>query len=409
MSQKVLLVASNRWFATARLAMALQKAGFIVDAVCPGGHPIRVTNSCRGTHTFRGPAPLSSIRTAIQASQPDIVIPCDDFARSNLHRIHAQCSQPNSTLSALLERSLGDPSHFSLIDSRSALIQLAQAEGIASPQTGVVNSLDELRLWIDENGVPLVLKTNGTSGGRGIKIASTVEEAQISFKQLNSPPRAARTIKRALVDKDWSPVSPFLKRQPPVINVQRFIPGKDATITVACWQGRVLASISAEVLKTWKAKGPASVVKLIDTTIMLTAAEKLAARLHLSGLYGFDFVLEEVGGHPYLIEMNPRATQTAHLSLGSGRNLAASLATAVAGTQLPEIASITNNDVIALFPLEWQNDSASPYLRSAYHDVPWEEAKLVALGVKSKLRNGGWLTYETLDRIASRFSLRRSR
>src|ERR1700729_3675539 len=143
MNPKVLLVASNRWFATARLAMALQEAGFIVDAVCPGGHPIRVTNSCRGIHSFRGPAPLASIRAAIQASQPDIVIPCDDFARSNLHRIHAQCSQPNGTLSALLERSLGDPSHFSLIDSRTALIQLARAEGIATPQTGGVSSLDE--------------------------------------------------------------------------------------------------------------------------------------------------------------------------------------------------------------------------------------------------------------------------
>jgi hypothetical protein len=409
MSPKVLLVTSNRWFATARLAMALEKAGFIVDAVCPGGHPIRATNSYRVIHTFRGLAPLASIRAAIHASQPDIVIPCDDFARSNLHRIHAQCASPNCTLSALLERSLGAPSYFSLIDSRSALIQLAQAEGIATPRTGVVNSLDELRLWIDENGVPLVLKTNGTSGGRGIKIANTVEEAQISFRQLNSPPKAARTIKRALVDKDWSLVSPFLKRQLPTINVQRFIPGKDATITAACWQGRVLASITVEVLETWRAKGPASVVKLVDNTIMRTAADKLADRLHLSGLYGFDFVLEEAAGHPYLIEMNPRATQTAHLSLGPRRNLAASLAAAVVETQPPEIASITNNDVIALFPLAWQNDSASPYLRSAYHDVPWEEPKLVSQGVKSKLRNGGWLTYETLDRIASRFSLRRSR
>jgi glutathione synthase/RimK-type ligase-like ATP-grasp enzyme len=304
---------------------------------------------------------------------------------------------------------LGDPSYFSLIDSRNALIQLAQAEGIATPRTGVVNSLGELRLWIDENGVPLVLKTNGTSGGRGVKIANTVEEAENSFRLLNSPPEAARTIKRALVDKDWSLVSPFLKRQLPTINVQRFIPGRDATITAACWQGRVLASITLEVLETWNAKGPASVVKLIDTTIMLTAAEKLANRLHLSGLYGFDFVLEEADGHPYLIEMNPRATQTAHLSLGPGRNLAASLAAAVAEAQPPEIARTTDNHVIALFPLAWQNDSASPYLRLAYHDVPWEEPKLVSLGVKSKLHNGGWLTYETLDRIASRFSLRRSR
>jgi ATP-grasp domain len=409
MSPKILLVATNRWFATARLAMAFQRAGIGVDIVCPGRHPIQATTAVGTTYSFRGLFPLASIRSAILSARPDMVIPCDDLARSHLHLIHTQCSQgssQNRAFSALLERSLGDPSHFSLIESRSALMQLARVEGVLTPTTGMVSDLEELRFWINENGIPIVLKTNGTSGGRGVKTATTLCEAELAFRRLNSPPEAARTIKRASVDNDWSLVRPYIEHRLPVINVQKFIPGRDATITVACWQGRVLASIGFEVLRTWRPKGPASVVKLIDNQEMQAAAEKLAVRLHLSGLYGFDFVLDEMTLRPHLIEMNPRATQTAHLALGPKRDLSSALGAALAGEPLPETPSITNNDVIALFPLEWQNDSASPYLFSAYHDVPWEQPKLVHLGVKSKL-SSGWLTYENLDKLTERLFPRR--
>jgi len=411
MGPKVLLVTTNRWYATARLAMAFRKVGVVVDVACPAGHPVRQTAAFGAVYTVRGASPLASIRSAIQAAHAEIVIPADDLARTILHQIHAQCVRrpaAGAALASMLEQSLGEPSCFAAIDSRSALIQLAQAEGIAAPATGVVRSPDEVRAWIARNEGPVVLKTDGTSGGLGVKIATTPAEAETAFQRLNSPPDAARTIKRALVDNDWSLVRPFAARRSPVINVQQFIPGADATIAVACWQGRVLASISVEVLRTWKAKGPASVVRIIHNPEILLAAQKLSARLHLSGLYGFDFVLRETDGAPVLIEMNPRATQTAHLPLGTGQDLPSALVAAAAGEPPPETVSITDNDTIALFPLEWLNDSASPYLTSAYHDVPWEEPRLVSLSVKTKLSNGGWLTYDTLDRLTSRW-LRRPR
>jgi len=59
-------------------------------------------------------------------------------------------------------------------------------------------------------------------------------------------------------------------------------------------------------------------MRLIDSCEMSIVAEKIVRRLHLSGLIGFDFMLEEQTGNPYLIEVNPRATQVGHLTLAQG-------------------------------------------------------------------------------------------
>ena len=41
----VMLAATDRWYPTVRLAMALKAAGCLVDAVCPSGHPFGMTGS----------------------------------------------------------------------------------------------------------------------------------------------------------------------------------------------------------------------------------------------------------------------------------------------------------------------------------------------------------------------------
>ena len=75
--------------------------------------------------------------------------------------------------------------------------------------------------------------------------------------------------------------------------------------------------------------------------------------------------------------MNPRATQMGHLALGEGRDLAAALRAAASGEQVRRTSSVTDKDLIALFPQEMQRDPKSPLLNEAYHDVPWEEPDLV--------------------------------
>jgi biotin carboxylase len=107
-------------------------------------------------------------------------------------------------------------------------------------------------------------------------------------------------------------------------------------------------------------------------------------------LYGFDFMLEAGTRNAYLIEINPRSTQVGHLGLGAGRDIPAALFSAVAGQTIQISPAVTEKDTIALFPQEWIRDSASPYLRSAYHDVPWEEPELVRACIRSRKKRQPW-------------------
>jgi predicted ATP-grasp superfamily ATP-dependent carboligase len=254
---------------------------------------------------------------------------------------------------------------------------LAKEEDIRVPETALVSSMAELRTWLGQHGFPALLKTDGSAGGRGVRVVTCMDDAERAFRFLGSPPSLARTAKRAIVDRDRTWIRSYLLRRRPALIVQEFVAGHEATCTVACWEGQIRAIIVAEVLRNWESRGPASVVRLVQNEAILSAAAKIVLRLRMSNLCGFDFVIEGRTGQPYLIEMNARATQTAHLALGPGRDLPAAIHAAIAGTPVRERDRVTNNDVIALFPLEWQRDPASKFLQCGYHDVPWDETRLV--------------------------------
>jgi hypothetical protein len=95
----------------------------------------------------------------------------------------------------------------------------------------------------------------------------------------------------------------------------------------------------------------------------------------LSGLHGFDFIIEEGTGAAKLIEINPRATQIGHFNLGPGRDLAAALFEALSGRSAAWRPSIQSG-YISLFPGEWRRDPQSSYLTSTFHDVPYDDVNL---------------------------------
>jgi Carbamoyl-phosphate synthase L chain, ATP binding domain len=381
----ILIAATMRWFSTARLAMALVQAGCTVDVVCPEGHPVTKTKAVRTLYRYRGLTPVTSFLEAIVAAKPDLIIPSDDLSTRHLHEICLErLAGAAAEVSAVIERSLGDAKNFPLLYARTKVMQLAREQGIRVPDGSVVSNLDELREWTTKTGLPAVLKTDGSSGGEGVRVVNTYDEAERAYRKLKSPPGFAKTAKHALIDRDLTLLMPFLLRRRSSVNVQSFIRGREATSLVACWKGAVLAGLHFEVLNKQDSTGPASVLRLIDNQEMCAAAEKMARRLNLSGLHGFDFMIETGTGNTYLIEMNPRATQVGHLPLGPGRDLPAALYGVLAGHSAPELPSITDKDIIALFPQEWTRDAASGYLLSAYHDVPWSEAELIRACVRKQ-------------------------
>jgi len=393
MKPTVLLATTSSYYPAARLLMALAEAGCTVDAVCPAAHPLRVTNALGHAYLYRGLAPLRSFTNAIAASKPDLIVSGDDLATQHLHTLQAreqQSGNPNASLCALIERSLGDAQSFSIVSQRGAFMDLARQEGIRVPATQVIRSADELRLCLGKIGLPAVLKANGTSGGDGVKTVRTLAEAEQAFEKLQAPPLMARAIKRALVDHDQTLVWPSILRRPHTVNAQTFVAGREATSTVFCWNGEVLASLHFEVVNKASAAGHATVVRLIEHAEMSSAVEGMVRRLGLSGFCGFDFMLESSTGNAHLIEINPRATQVGHLNLGPGRDLSAALYAALIGHASQPAPKVTEKDTIALFPQEWIRDPQSSFLRNAYHDVPWQEPALIRHCVSNREKQSGW-------------------
>jgi hypothetical protein len=386
----VLLATTAQWYPTARLAVALAKAGFIVKAACPSRHPMFKTNAVQERYRYHGLLPLTSFSDAINEAKPDLIIPGDDLATQHLHRLHERDSRKGnskSSLQSLIERSLGSADGFPVAYSRITFIDIAREEGIRAPETAPIKSASELREWIARFGLPMVLKADGTNGGEGVRIVRTEKDAERAFHALHAPPLLARAAKRTLFDQDAALFRPAILRKQFTISAQKYVHGTEGTSAVACWNGKVIASLHFEVVNKKHAAGHATVVRAIDNAEMTGAAVKLAQRLSLSGLYGFDFMLEAGTRNAYIIEINPRATQVGHLALGPGRDIPAALFSAVSGQTLQVSPPVTEKDTIALFPQEWLRDPASPYLRSAFHDVPWEEPELIRECIVSRKKS----------------------
>jgi hypothetical protein len=116
-------------------------------------------------------------------------------------------------------------------------------------------------------------------------------------------------------------------------------------------------------------------VRVVDNAEMMSAAERIASRLGLSGFFGLDFMIEDGSGAAYLIEMNPRTTPLCHLRLGKGRDMAGALSAQLAGQPLLEALPITQNEMIAYFPQAWNGDR--DVLQSCFQDIPQGEPDLV--------------------------------
>jgi biotin carboxylase len=394
----VLIATTVRWFPTARLAVSLANTGFTVDAICPSRHPLSKTHAVRKVYEYRGLSPLASLRDAIASAKPDLIVPGDDLASQHLYALHQQqetADKAGTDLRALIERSLGAPENFPALYARTNFMKAAEEQGIRVPHTEVISDASDLRNWIARAGLPVILKADGSSGGIGVKVAHNLEEATQALRDLQAPPLIARAAKRALIDQDVTLVWPSLLRRRSVVNAQTFIAGREATSAVACWKGEVLASLHFEVINKVGASGHATVLRLTDNPEMATAAERMARRLNLSGMHGFDFMLETQTGNAYLIEINPRSTQVGHLTLGAGRDIPAALFAALTGEEVRPAQSVTQDDTIALFPQEWIRDPASPFLQSAYHDVPWDKPDLIRASVSARRKQRAWYSQQS--------------
>lgn len=376
---RVLLTDTNRWPSSARLAIGLSKAGCRVSGICPRrGHPLLYTRVVERTFPYSGLRPLESLAAAIEATQPQIIVPCDDRGVQHLHELHARSGRLGTfgaAVAKLIEWSLGPPESYPIASNRCDLLRIAGEEGVRVPDTKPLATADDLDAWQAGHDLPWVLKGDGTFGGRGVRIARTAPEAKQCFSDITTLFKATRAIKRTIVNRDAFWLRPWWNNYRPAIIVQAHVKGRPANCAFVSWKGKLLGCIDVEVISSEGSTGPAVVVRVIDNPEMTTAAERIAHRLRLSGFYGLDFMIEESSGHAYLIEMNPRCTPLSHLQLGAGRDLVGALWAQLAGQPPQATPPVTLNEIIAYFPQALT--TKSEYLQSGYLDTPRDEPDLV--------------------------------
>jgi hypothetical protein len=374
----VILLAAGTWFPiSARLALAFLSHGCSVSAICPPGHPLALVPGMGPLYPYSGLRSLHALHRAILAAKPDLIVPCDDGVTRQLHMLHA--TQPH--LRPLIERSLGDPASYPILDSRDRLLRAAASLGIRTPTTRAIRSASDLDTWPFP---ATVLKTDGSTGGNGVVITNTLPAIRSSFLDLNQPLTAATALKRFLVNRNPLALWMWRTHPQPDIIAQQFISGNSANTMLACWQGEVLASVTVETLCSQGATGAATVVRFLNHPEIQEASRKLARHFKLSGFYGLDFILEPqedtVLPAAHLIELNPRCTQLGHLNLPAQGDLAGILAAKISGTPLPSstIDSPIQGDTVAFYPQALTWNPQSPYITNGYHDIPSQAPALTA-------------------------------
>src|ERR1700741_5491796 len=131
---------------------------------------------------------------------------------------------------------------------------------------------------------------------------------------------------------------------------------------------------------------PAAVISLVENDDMSSAGKKIVRRLALSGFAGFDFVVEDGTNKPFLIEINPRATQACHLQLGIGRDLGAALVASLSRRPLARRPAVTNRNTIVLWPYVAEDLLAPELAEKAYFDTPRNDPEVVRLYASSRKR-----------------------
>ncbi len=398
----VLIHATTWWPQSARLAMRLRDEGALVYALAPPVHPLFLVSHLCGQYAYEPSEIKQSLIRAIESSRAQVIVPTDDRAVWQLHDLAA--SHPE--FRPLIERSLGESSWYPIMRSRRRLLELAESLGIACPATMLIENREELARAAKSQGFPLVLKRDGTYSGLGVVVADSARPLMQGYRGMLGKNSSLRRWKSYLLDSD--PCARFVPETLPAseITLQEYVPGTPANALFACKQGRVVASMQVRSICSTSATGAALVVERMHDERILEAGKKLAAKLHVSGFFGLDFILAAETGAPYLLELNPRATQLGHLALdpdgaaGVASNGYATLAEAMCRTwtQTPQtrqtagalrspFAAATSgagfserteyNSLIAFYPQSLMLGPESEILVSAWLDRPVGEPLLL--------------------------------
>lgn len=380
-ARRVLLVAFDDWYSTARLPATLQGAGFEVGVLSESGN--FVAQSRHVDHRFlldtRGVVRgrVESVLAAIESFVPDLIIPGDERATLLLRSLGAthQWQRPTPSLQALLRRSVGILGSSGHGGERVWMLNIAERLGITVPPHVRAPTLHDAVVFALEHGSPIFLKQDHTYGGQGVRLCAdlaALETAYATFSRghrLWSAHGLWRRARRAaqVVRGAANPLTPPIGTQG--LSVEAAVPGRPAFFTGVALEGRALSGLAAEVeVHHPMPVGPSARIRLHHDPEMEEIAARLVKTLDHSGFYGIDFIRRRDGGLVFL-EFNARPATAAHLGGLISADLGVALFAALAG-QVPPSAGHAGEVRVALFPQDWIR-APDAYDRDKLHlDIP---------------------------------------
>lgn len=345
---RLLLAAACSWESSVPLAIALHGAGFDVAVVAPRGHPLHRVPGLTHRLRYRPLMPAQSLRQAIDSVAPSVIMPCDEPTMTLLQEMRQDPALAPDIRDAI-ERALGPKDSAPLLTSRTGLAKIAEQTGIRIPQSAEIASALQLLAWLSRYGLPAYLKIDRSTGGRGVVRVDSRLGGLLAYFRLRILFGTPRSLWLWLRWGDLSSLPLLRAKGRTAITIQKAIDGVPANCALAAWRGELLACVAAEALETFRLNGVATVIRVREDALMEEAAQKVVARLGLSGLHGLDFVLAGGTRVPWLIEINGRPTQTAYLRLGAGADLTGSLYAAVTGRPVKPVGVFRAQEVITLF------------------------------------------------------------
>ncbi len=366
---RVLLITAYRWLQTSRLALAARDAGFEVDLLAPAGHPIAELDWVNQVGRYSALRPHQAVVRALNHHLPSLVVPVDDVSALAVFQAYTDRSLTPEGAQVIAD-SLGDPATFAQRHRRVALGEAARAADASCPMSWPLDDIGQLPRILDESSLPAVVKSDGSFGGHGVITVRDLTEARAAFEWLRRPPKLLSSLGRMVLDDEANYLRPALRRSRPELSVQPFLPGRPATLTAVCSKGEVLGSVALQAIQTYGEGGPATVVEAVDHPDMQTAARVVARTFGLSGFFGLDFIISPDGSSAWLLELNPRATNTAHVHFASSRPLFELLAQSLGMVTPVVTAEPLPDGPIVLFPQELVRDRNSEYLTLHPVDLP---------------------------------------
>jgi predicted ATP-grasp superfamily ATP-dependent carboligase len=374
MGTPLLLVSTTtHWFGTARLPKGLANAGFDVALLTPRSSLAEKSRFLsRITHLPDHATPrqwMHAFATVVDATQPRIVVPCDDTAfrlLSWIARVPPLDLTPEirARLSALIIDSLGNASYYEGSTDKTKLPMLAREMGVNVPAFAIVGTRESAEHLMQRSTFPVIVKRGHGFAGQGVAICANRSEITRALE--------------AFADADANdPLGGSNGR----FLLQTFVAGSVQYFHAVAWRGQLLAGWALEKLVANPSPmGPPTVTRYFSSSQLRAIAGALARQMGISGFFFAEFIIDPESGTPLLLEINRRVSPATHR--GEARNVDLSAALFAALHQEPSRSRATLNDgeegITVHFPQEWLRDPLSPYLTRYPSDVPWDEPELLA-------------------------------